>query len=66
MGPATRKRSICSKWRSAGVVLLPPEGRLSLIHVDDLGRLLLALTDPGCPDRLMVEPDDGRHTRLEP
>jgi uncharacterized protein YbjT (DUF2867 family) len=44
-----------------GFVLLPPEGRLSLIHVDDLGRLLLALTSSACPDRLLVEPDDGRH-----
>ena len=44
------------------MVLLPPRGRISVIHVEDLGRLLLALIDPGCPDRLMVEPDDGRHT----
>ena len=34
--------------------------RLSVIHVDDLARLLLALTDPPCPERLLVEPDDGR------
>ena len=44
-----------------GIVLLPPEGRLSLIHVDDLGRLLLALADPAAPKGLLVEPDDGRH-----
>ena len=40
---ATAKRSTCSRWPSAGWSLLPPAGRLSLIHVDDLARLLLAL-----------------------
>lgn len=41
-----------------GVALLPPPGRMSMIHADDLARLLLALvgTDPG---RLILEPDDG-------
>lgn len=42
-----------------GLALMPPPGQMSLIHVDDLARLLLTLvgTDPG---RLMLEPDDGR------
>jgi len=31
------------------------------MHADDLGRLLLALADPGAPKGLLVEPDDGRH-----
>jgi nucleoside-diphosphate-sugar epimerase len=44
-----------------GFVLLPPHGRLSVIHADDLGRLLLALADPDTPKGLLVEPDDGRH-----
>ncbi len=44
---------------SRGLVLLPPHGRLSVIHVDDLARLLLALVDPERPS-LMIEPDDGR------
>lgn len=41
-----------------GIALLPPPGRMSVIHVDDLARLLLALagTDPG---RTILEPDDG-------
>jgi len=41
------------------LMLLPPGGRLSLIHVDDLARLLLALvnTDEGGQ---IIEPDDGR------
>ncbi len=32
-----------------GFVLLPPDGRLSLIHADDLARLLLALAEPRRP-----------------
>ena len=44
-----------------GFVLLPPGGRPSVIHADDLARLLLALADPNTPKGLLVEPDDGRH-----
>jgi len=43
-----------------GLVLLPPNGRISLIHVDDLSRLLLALTVLGAPKKLVIEPDDGK------
>ena len=39
---------------------MPPNGRLSLIHADDLCRLLLALAEPDVPDGLLIEPDDGR------
>ena len=60
-GPGDRETLELFRMAKRGIVLLPPEGRLSLIHVDDLGRLLLALTSPACPDRLLVEPDDGRH-----
>ena len=42
------------------LVLLPPAGRLSVIHSVDLAQLLLALAEPACPDRLAIEPDDGR------
>lgn len=45
-----------------GVMLLPPTGRLSVIHVEDLARLLLALTggDGGSgDDGALLEPDDG-------
>ena len=43
-----------------GIVLLPPKGRLSVIHVSDLVRLLLALADPAAPKQTIVEPDDGK------
>lgn len=60
-GPGDKETLDLFRMAKRGFVLLPPEGRLSLIHVDDLGRLLLALTNSACPDRLLVEPDDGRH-----
>jgi uncharacterized protein YbjT (DUF2867 family) len=41
-----------------GVVAMPPSGRLSLIHVDDLAGLLLALADRDT-GRVVYEPDDG-------
>jgi uncharacterized protein YbjT (DUF2867 family) len=59
-GPGDKETLELFRMARRGIVLLPPEGRLSLIHVDDLGRLLLALADPGAPKGLLVEPDDGR------
>lgn len=60
-GPGDRETLELFKMARRGFVLLPPEGRISLIHVDDLGRLLLALVDPAAPKGLLIEPDDGRH-----
>ncbi len=60
-GPGDKETLELFRMARRGIVLLPPEGRLSLIHADDLGRLLLALADPGGAQGLLVEPDDGRH-----
>ena len=60
-GPGDKETFELFRMAKRGIVLLPPEGRLSLIHVDDLARLLLALANPAAPAGLMVEPDDGRH-----
>ena len=48
-----------AKW---GFVPLPPRGASSIIHVDDLARLLLDLVDasPALVRRQIFEPDDGR------
>jgi nucleoside-diphosphate-sugar epimerase len=59
-----RDREILELFKLAqawGVVPTPPAGRASLIHVDDLARLLLALV-PGGEDvsHTIFEPDDGR------
>lgn len=60
-GPGDRETLELFRMARYGLVMLPPEGRLSLIHVEDLVRLLLALTDPASPKGLLLEPDDGRH-----
>lgn len=59
-GPGDKETLELFKMAERGLVFLPAQGRLSVIHVDDLGRLLLALADPGVPAGLEVEPDDGR------
>lgn len=48
-------------FRSAkmGIVPLPPRGATSIIHVDDLAVLLLALAEQNGLNRIF-EPDDGR------
>ncbi len=58
-GPGDRETLDLFRMASKGVVLLPPTGSLSLIHVDDLARLLAALADPASPAGLTAEPDDG-------
>jgi nucleoside-diphosphate-sugar epimerase len=58
-GPGDKETLELFKMARRGLVLLPPNGRVSLIHVGDLARLLLALTARGTPRRLVIEPDDG-------
>ena len=57
-GPGDRETLELFKMARGGLVVLPPAGKLSLIHVDDLARLLLALAASELT--LLVEPDDGR------
>lgn len=57
-GPADRELLEMFRMAARGLVLLPPPGRLSIIHVDDLARLLVALVRKGQPGAL-YEPDDG-------
>jgi nucleoside-diphosphate-sugar epimerase len=58
-GTGDREMLELFKMARMGMLLMPPPGRFSIIHADDLTRLLLALTDPGAPSKLLVEPDDG-------
>ena len=58
-GPGDKETLELFKMAKRGLVLLPPKGRVSLIHVDDLARLLLSLTARGAPKRVVIEPDDG-------
>jgi len=57
-GPGDRETLELFRMARRGLVVLPPPGRLSLIHVGDLATLLLALA--GSRERLLIEPDDGR------
>jgi len=59
-GPGDRETLELFKMARRGFVALPPKGRFSVIHVEDLCRLILAVLDQ--PDTLSetYEPDDGR------
>jgi nucleoside-diphosphate-sugar epimerase len=59
-GPGDRETLELFRMAKFGVMLLPPAGRLSLLHVDDLAWLLVALVEPGAPRGQVIEPDDGR------
>ncbi|MDR6789420.1 nucleoside-diphosphate-sugar epimerase [Sphingomonas sp. BE138] len=52
------QRDLFRAARRTGIVPMPPHGRLSIIHVDDLARLLLALAHAPA-DRAIYEPSDG-------
>ncbi len=58
-GPRDRELLELFKMAKRGFVMLPPKGRVSLIHVEDLARLLVTLTARGSPKRTIIEPDDG-------
>jgi nucleoside-diphosphate-sugar epimerase len=59
-GPGDRETLDLFRAARMGLVPLPPKGRLSLIHADDLSRLLLALAEPQAPRQVLYEADDGR------
>jgi uncharacterized protein YbjT (DUF2867 family) len=58
-GPGDRDNLELFKMAKRGFVPLPPPGRLSLIHVDDLARLLLAVIPVSETRAKIYEPDDG-------
>ena len=58
-GPGDRETLDLFRMAKRRLIFMPPNGRLSLIHADDLCRLLLALAEPGAPAGLLIEPDDG-------
>ncbi len=59
-GPGDTEMFDMFRMASKGFVLLPPKGRVSLIHVDDLARLLVAVlpADDDATARIF-EADDG-------
>lgn len=48
------------RMAARGVVLLPPAGRASIVGVDDLADLLIALADRHAPAGVVYDPDDQR------
>jgi uncharacterized protein YbjT (DUF2867 family) len=59
-GPGDRETLELFKWARRGFMALPPKGHFSIIHVEDLCRLILAVLDE--PDTILetYEPDDGK------
>ena len=45
-GPGDKETLELFRMAKLGLMLMPPKGRVSVIHVDDLARLLLALAEP--------------------
>ena len=58
-GPGDRETLELFKMAKRGLIALPPAGRLSLLHADDLARLLIALAARNDSAAHMFEPDDG-------
>ena len=59
-GPGDRETLELFRMAKLGLMLMPPKGRVSVIHADDLSRLLLALAAPPAPSNKLFEPDDGK------
>ena len=61
-GPRDTEMFELFRTARSGFVPLPPRGATSIIHVEDLARLLVALTTakPGDARHRLFEPDDGR------
>ena len=59
-GPGDRETLELFKMARRGLVALPPKGRFSVIHVEDLCRLILAVVDDPSTYSEIYEPDDAR------
>lgn len=59
-GPGDKETLELFRMAKLGLMLMPPHGHVSLIHVDDLARLLLALADYSAPSGIVIEADDGK------
>ena len=57
-GPGDREMLELFRMATRGFVALPPGGRLSVIHAEDLVRLLMTIAEHGAPGQTL-EPDDG-------
>jgi nucleoside-diphosphate-sugar epimerase len=58
-GPGDRETFELFRMARRGLVALPPRGRFSVLHVEDLTRLVLAVLDEPDSHGEVYEPDDG-------
>lgn len=58
-GPGDMEMRDLFRMAKSGLAALPPGGRASVIHVDDIASLLLTLATADMPAAIL-EPDDGR------
>lgn len=65
-GPRDREMLDLFRFARKGVLPLPPGGRISVIHVADLCRLLLACLTHDQANGRLFEPDDGRERGWTP
>lgn len=59
-GPGDRETLELFRMAKRGLMLMPPPGRISVLHADDLSALLLSLASDGGGEGLTIEPDDAR------
>ena len=59
-GPGDKETLELFRMARIGLMLMPPKGRISIIHVTDLARLLVELASPEAPSHCLIEPDDGK------
>jgi nucleoside-diphosphate-sugar epimerase len=59
-GPGDRETLELFRMAKLGLMLMPPKGRVSIVHVDDIARLLLALCSYSAPAHVLIEADDGK------
>jgi nucleoside-diphosphate-sugar epimerase len=59
-GPGDRETLELFRMAKLGLMLMPPKGRVSVIHARDLARLLIALAAYDAPSTVLIEPDDGK------
>lgn len=64
-GPGDKETFELFKMARRGLVALPPRGRFSVLHVEDLCRLILAVLDDADSWTETYEPDDGRERGWE-
>ena len=58
-GPGDRETFELFRMARRGIVALPPRGRFSVLHVEDLCQLILAVLDEPDTHSETYEPDDG-------